>query len=293
MNKVVKYNNYLNSLIFSNFTQVDMNFFITLCSYMKDKGTDKITFSFNELREITNYTKSNSIRQFASDLEEMNEKLMKITCKLRTEKEVLMFVLFPTFRINTEDQVLTVSVNNDFKFILNEVTKNFTRFELHEFIGLDRKYSKTLYRLLKQYRHTGYYEVSIDDFRKIMDYPENYKNKYVMDKIIKPVLKELKDYFQDLKCEPKYAQKRGRPVLGYIFTFTPEGRVHKKDLEQESKKNPDKNIITKNSFANFHQRTYDYQDLEQELLNNKNFSGDTSDIENMLQNINNKKEVPD
>lgn len=291
MNKVVKCNNYLNSLIFSNFTQVDMNFFITLCSYMKDKGTDKITFSFNELREITNYTKSNSIRQFASDLEEMNEKLMKITCKLRTEKEVLMFVLFPTFRINTEDQVLTVSVNNDFKFILNEVTKNFTRFELHEFIGLDRKYSKTLYRLLKQYRHTGYYEVSIDDFRKIMDYPENYKNKYVMDKIIKPVLKELDYYFQDLKCEPKYAHKRGRPVLGYIFTFTPEGRAGKEDLEHESRKIPDKNVNSQNSFANFHQRTYVYQDLEQILLKNKNFSG--AEIEHILYNLKNEQEVPE
>lgn len=221
MNEIVKYDNYMNNLKFANFTHVDMNFFITLCSLMKDKDTAKICFSFDKLRELTNYTNSNSIKQFASDLEQMNERLMKVTCKLKTETEVLMFVLFPTFKIDLENQLLTVSVNPDFKFFLNAVTQNFTRFDLHEFIALDSKYSKTLYRLLKQYRSTGHYEVSIDQFRELMDYPETYKNKYVMDKIIKPSLQELKNHFKNLQCKSKYDHKRGRPVRGYIFTFTP------------------------------------------------------------------------
>lgn len=278
MNKIVKYDNYMNSLTFTNFTQVDMNFFITLCSYMKDQGTNKMSFTFNELRNITNYTKSNSIKQFSTDLEEMNEKLMKITCKLKTESETLMFVLFPTFRINLEDQILTVSVNQDFKFILNELTKNFTRFDLQEFIALDRKYSKTLYRLLKQYRSTGYYEVSVDEFRKLMDYPETYKNKYVMDKIIKPSLHELQNVFQNLQCKAKYAHKRGTPVIGYIFTFTPENRENESEQRQDKKK-PSNQKQIQNGFANFQQRTYDYDKLERELINRSSSDTDPLDDE--------------
>ena len=273
MNEVVKYDNYMNNLNFSKFNQVDMNFLLALCNRMKDKDTQKISLTFDTLRELTNYKKSNSINQFADDLEKMNEKLMRVTCKFRTQTETIMFVLFPTFKINRDKQLLTVSVNEEFKFILNELVKNFTRFDLKEFIELDSKYSKTLYRLLKQYRITGKYEVSIKDFREKVDCPKSYSNKYVMDLIIKPSMHELQNYFQDLKCETKYARKRGKPVIGYIFTFTPENRVIEADQSQDKMNKSDQNQQSKqNGFANFHQREYDYDSLEKELLNHQNNS---------------------
>ena len=117
MNEVVKYDNYMNNLNFSKFNQVDMNFLLALCNRMKDKDTQKISLTFDTLRELTNYKKSNSINQFADDLEKMNEKLMRVTCKFRTQTETIMFVLFPTFKINRDKQLLTVSVNEEFKFI--------------------------------------------------------------------------------------------------------------------------------------------------------------------------------
>lgn len=199
---------------------------------------------------MTNYKKSNSTKLFVEDLKRMNEKLMKITCALKTDTEIIMFVLFPTFAINK--QTLTVSVNERFRFILNELVKNFTRFDLQEFVTLESKYSKSLYRLLKQYRTTGKYETEVNDFRLKMDCPESYNNKHFMQNIINPALKNLQGYFQNLQCEPKYAHKRGNPVLGYIFTFTPEKRISKTDLEQKPGKFPDKNTNPKNSFANFH-----------------------------------------
>ncbi len=48
MNEIVKYHNYMNSLKFTGFTVTDFNFLLTLCSCMKDKGTDEVTFSFGE-----------------------------------------------------------------------------------------------------------------------------------------------------------------------------------------------------------------------------------------------------
>ena len=222
MNEIVRYDNYMNNLKFTGFTIIDFNFLMVLCNRMKDKDINKITFSFAELKSITNYKKSNSIKQFVSDLEGMNEKLMKITCSLETETEIIMFVLFPTFIINLNEQTLTVAVNEQFKFILNDLVKNFTRFDLDEFVKLKSKYSKTLYRLFKQYRTTGIYEVKLNDFRTKIDCPEAYNNKQFMQNIISPSLKELQNYFQDLQCTVKYAHKRGRPVVGYIFTFRPE-----------------------------------------------------------------------
>ncbi len=45
MNEVVKYDNYMNSLNFSKFNQVDMNFLLVLCNRMKDKDTQKINLT--------------------------------------------------------------------------------------------------------------------------------------------------------------------------------------------------------------------------------------------------------
>lgn len=231
MNEIVKYDNYMNALKFTGFTTTDFNFLMALCSRMRDKDTNKIIFSFAELRSITGYKKSNSIKQFVADIKKMNDKLMKITCSLETETEIIMFVLFPTFIINLNEQTLTVSVNEHFKFILNELVKNFTRFELKDFIGLQSKYSKTLFRLLKQFKTTGIYEVTVGDFRTKMGCPVAYNNKQFMQNVINPTLAELQNYFKDLQCTVKYENKRGKPVSGYIFTFTPE-QIPKPELRE-------------------------------------------------------------
>lgn len=268
MNEIVKYDNYMNNLRFKKFTTIDFNFLMVLCNKLRDKDVAEIVLSFEELRLKTGY-KQTSVNKFVSDLERMNKKLMEITCSLKTESKIIMFVLFPTFEIDIEHQMLIVSVNQKFKFILNELVKNFTRFELNEFIELDSKYTKSLYRLLKQYRNTGRYEVDIEKFRAVMDIPKSYTNRDVMSKVISMSLKELECYFLNLKCEPKYARKRGKPVTGYIFTFIPESRGNETDQSQKEKSVLEKDKKSKNGFSNFHQREYDYEELEKEILNSK------------------------
>ena len=221
MNEIVKYNNYMNKLYFTKFKAVEYDLLMTLCAKLRDKDTNIITLSFTEIKNIIQYTKHTN-ENFVECLKSMNRKLMDIICEIEIDGKVIMFVLFPTFEIDSNKQELTICVNERFKFILNELIRNFTRFDLAEFIGLNSKYSKTLYRLLKQFKTTGRYEVKLDDFRKKIDCPESYSTKYVMDKVIKPSVHELQKYFPDLQCTVQYTQKRGKPVSGYIFTFEPE-----------------------------------------------------------------------
>lgn len=120
MNEIVKYDNYMNSLNFKRFTATDFNFLMVLCNKLRNKDVSEITISFDELREKTEY-KQTATNKFISDLERMNKKLMEITCKFQTESEIIMFVLLPTFIIDIDRQLLRVSVNKDFKFILNDL----------------------------------------------------------------------------------------------------------------------------------------------------------------------------
>ncbi len=270
MNEVVKYDNYMNGLKFTGFTTTDFDFLMLLCSKMRDKNVTELTIPFEDLRQKTGYTRT-SIQKFRTDLERMNEKLMRVTCKLKTETRTLMFVLFLTFDINLENQTLTVCVNEKFKFILNELVKNFTRFDLNEFIRLDSKYSKSLYRLLKQFKSTGKLEIRLDEFRRKMDIPSTYTNRDVMSKVINPSLKELQDYFSNLQCTVQYARKRGRPVTGYLFTFQPEERVQpaSQPIVQKQKKSvvkktfkPQEKRKSTNKFCNFEQHHYSKEDME-------------------------------
>ena len=84
-----------------------------------------------------------------------------------------MFDLFPTFTVNKKEQTLTVAVNESFKFILNELTKEFTEFDLKSFTLLESKYSKTLYRKLKQFKFSGFYKAKVDELRRNMDAPKS------------------------------------------------------------------------------------------------------------------------
>ena len=269
MKNVVKYHNYLNSLQFKDFTAADYNFFMYLCSVMKDKGTEEMSFSAAELKECAEYKRNSTIEEFNAVLDSMNEKLLSMKAHLETDTELVRFVLFPTFRINKETGMLTVRVNKDFQFLLNELSKSFTRFELQEFTKLNSKYSKNLYRLLKQYRSTGEYFVKVDELRKLLGCPEKHTNKQLMQAIIAPAVKELQKDFPTLACEPIRARTKGRPVTGYHFTFEADngqipGQTTIDEAAEEVRRYKAKKTreqTKKNAFNDFQQRQED-EDLD-------------------------------
>ena len=87
-------------------------------------------------------------------------------------------------------------------------------------------YSKTTYRLLKQYRKTGYVTYSIEKFKELLCVPDSYQIGHITDVIIKPVQNELKKYFKGLKIN-KVKAKKGRKIVRIEFHFTPEDDILK------------------------------------------------------------------
>ena len=269
---IVKYDNYLNQLALSSFTAVELDLLMTICSKMKNQELNIVSLSFDEIRELSEYSRSSN-EDLIKSLKETNLKLSKIACTLENESDVIQFVLFTTFWIQKKEKKLTIQVNPDFSFVLNALDKNFTRFELSEFIRLNGRYSKQLYRLLKQFRSTGELQLTLQDLRNKMDIPESYDLRDIREKVLKPALKELSPCFKDLKFEAKKEKRRGNPVTGYIFTFKKE--EPKKKLTSTTKKTNGKRKENtspkkKGTFYNFEQRDYDYDRIEKELLNMDN-----------------------
>lgn len=258
---IVKYHNDMNEITFQKFGQVDFDFFMVLCSKLRDSGESSIVIPFSRFKELAGYSLKTSEERFISDLQSMNYKQLMSTGMIREGRKIKQFVLFTDFEIDPDNKTVTASVNEKYRYFLNDLTKSFTRFELQEFVSLDSKYSKTLYRLLKQYRTTGVYITTLEEFKRLMGVPKSYTNMKIGQKIINPSVKALQPYFKELSCKVLYEAKRGRPVKGYEFTFTPE-KVQKQISKEPEKKKPKKSA---NKFHNFEQREYDYDDLERKL----------------------------
>ena len=245
MNEVVKYNNNFNNISLRNFNANELDILMAICSRMKEKGEEKITFHFDKLKKLINYS-DNTSATFVKDLESTYDKLISIKLKVGDERRFVKFVLFTRYSVDMEEKTVEIAVNKEFSWVLNELNVTFTAFELKEFLSLKSSYAKEFYRRMKQFKSTGIWRVSIEEFRKMLDISEKYKIGEIDKWVLKPIQKELGDRF-NLKIKKLYNKKsRGRPsVSGFIFTFL------KEDLEQRKERSIKNKKIDKDSFISY------------------------------------------
>ena len=276
MNEVVKYDNSINQTALAGLKAGGMDLFMMLCAMARDKGTDLLVFDYAIVRkymELSHQDNKYVSVQLGAACDIINKLRFRVydeetgACRLRT--------LFPTCDNYPDKEEVVIRVNPDAVDLLNEITKNFTRFELSEFVRLESRYAKSLYRLLKQYRKTGTYKVAVDKFRELMDCPKSYQNKEFMRRCINPAIKELSQgYFDNLTVTPIRSAKRGAPITAYKFTFrksdqTP-GQMSIDDIPEPQPEKPEKRTARRKSqgtkFNNFHERENDYAGIESTLL---------------------------
>lgn len=234
--EIIKYSNELNNIPLKNFEKVDLNFFYAICAKVREKGSELVEIPLDEIKVMTEY-KSTSVERFKSDLIRMNEKLRSCHGIYETDDEIVQFNLFSTFTIVKSRKVLKIRVNPDVAWLLNNIAKEFTSFELQEYVSLDGIYAKALYRLLKQWKtHGCTKKYGVSELKELLSIPD-YETRRFLDKIINPAVDEINKSgaFKNLRCEVIHAKKRGRPVEGYVFHFDLEdlsGQISFSDLEE-------------------------------------------------------------
>ena len=234
MNEVVKYNNNFNNISLRNFNANELDILMAICSRMKEKGEKEITFHFDKLKKLINYS-DNTSATFVKDLESTYDKLISIKLKVGDERRFIKFVLFTRYSVDVDEKTVDIAVNKEFAWVLNELNVTFTAFELKEFISLKSSYAKEFYRRMKQFKSTGKWNISLEDFKRIMDVPVNYRMCDIDVKVLKPIQKELKEKY-GLKIQKTYNTKgRGRPaVSGFIFKFLKE-EPQSREIKEEKK----------------------------------------------------------
>ena len=284
----VRYNNDMNTLRFKEFTQVDYDMLLCVCYQMNGLGTKEIEINYETIMDLMQWDEAKGIKLFQEEVFRVSEKLAAVKGVFKNEERFRIFNLFQSFEGDIKRRTLKVQVSKDFMYILNDLQRDFTKIELKEYIQLDSKYAKTMYMQIKQrYKLNGHFwQPTIEEFKTVMDIPEKLKNKYVMDDIIKPTIDILRTCkgLSDLEVEVLKARRKGSPVMGYRFTWTPNGQIKgQTDIEdalsemtkyKKEKEKPRKAAAKKNSFNRFPESPTtpksksEWATLEEQLLDN-------------------------
>lgn len=215
----------MNLVPLRKFKPIEQDLLYALCIRMRNEGSQNIKISFDEIKELCNYDRKDiSVESFAKELESIYKKLLSITCSYTEGMKLKGFVLFTDYEIDILKQTADVSINTKFSYLLNDITKNFTRFEMLEFSSLSSSYSKTAYKFLKQYRRTGQVIFDMDTFKEQFCIPKNYRLCDIDARVLKPIKTELQAYFKKLKIN-KIKAKKGRKIEKIEFCFENEDDV--------------------------------------------------------------------
>ena len=240
----VYYDNKMNLLAFKNLDKVEANLFFSIVARFNDKGAEKLKLNFSEIAEFISDNKYTS-KELSKLINDGVGKVVQSAIKWEmTPTKTAYFTLFNEFLVDDENKTLEASINSRFLFMLNNFKDgNFTMLELAEFSSLKSKYTQTLYRLLKQFRFTGFRSIKWAEFIEIMDIPTSYRARDIDKQILKPAIAELTQeagifnqnnpIFKKLIYKKIRGTGKGRPVEKIEFYFMPETNEPKEQKQNE------------------------------------------------------------
>lgn len=222
VNEVVKYHNDLNAVSMSGWSSAEMNIFFGIVAKVYNQGTKEVVLNVDDLREVTDTKGNKNPQRWDEAVESVANKIATLRYTYRDSDTIEIMNLFAKFRIDLKSKELKVSITDYFQYIVNQLSSQFTSWELAEFTSLKSSYSKTMYRLLKQWRTVGKKRFKLEEFRVLFDVPESYVTGMIKKRIIDNSIKELSPYFKGLTCKVLKENRKGTPVVGYEFTWEPE-----------------------------------------------------------------------
>ncbi|MGL4868477.1 MAG: replication initiation protein, partial [Cetobacterium sp.] len=132
------------------------------------------------------------------------------------------FVLFTVFETFEDKGLVKIRVNDEYRYLLNQVAKPFTIQDVLEYTSLGSGYSQLMYSFLKEWEKSKNIEFKIDKFRELLGIPKGYRISEIDKFVLAPIFRELPEFFPNLKLEKI---KTGRSVTSLKFTWS--GKVEK------------------------------------------------------------------
>ncbi|MPB36603.1 replication initiation protein, partial [Campylobacter upsaliensis] len=151
MSDIVKYHNDFNKIKLPSFNEIEQDLLCGLMVKLKEEK-NKVKFYPSDLRSIlkSDYT-NESLLEFSLSLREkffkadftIIERTTRGDKEVEAHRTINLFTEFAiyVYKSSKELESIEMQVNPRFEYILNQLTANFTSFELAEFIALSGKYT--------------------------------------------------------------------------------------------------------------------------------------------------------
>jgi len=168
--------------------------------------------------------------------EKIVEELMKTIITIRDIKNPNNFKKFALLR-DTEykDGLLTADLSpNLLPYIKEAQEKLFTRFKIQNIKPMTSSHAIRIYLLLKQYDDTGWREMSLDDFKKIMELEYKYPRIYDLKKYVLEVAKRQINENTDIEIDYELI-KQGRKYTKIKFKIKSKEKEKKKSIQTDNR----------------------------------------------------------
>ena len=200
MDNIVKYHNDLNKLKFYLFGELEQNILMGVFLNARFHNTKEFILNADDIAKFLPQ-RNPSKQEIFNRVMSLRENLFKIdyTHEIKLDNgliELSFYNIFSVFTLvytteNREFEYLKIKISDDFSYLIHNITKFMTQFELEEFLFLNGKYAKALYIHLKQFRTTGIWRVKWDDFKEILGIPSSYKICDIDKRILNPCVEQL------------------------------------------------------------------------------------------------------
>ncbi|MGL4904620.1 MAG: replication initiation protein, partial [Cetobacterium sp.] len=259
-----------------NFSVKDRNLIFALCYKLMEQENNIIKLGIKEIIKIGNYKPTKAKDNIYKSLEEAYNRIKNASICLKKDNGVKHFVLFTVFETFEDTGIIEIEVNKNYRYLLNEVTAPFTIQNLVEYTKLNSGYSQLTYSILREWDKKKVVEISIDDFRNKIGVPKSYDTSNFNRQVLKPIMNELPEYFENLKLEKiKTGKKISHLKFSWGISKAKLKRPEKLEIEitqslndiiEKSKKNRFlKNILTNENIYKLIQ-IYDEYSLKKGLM---------------------------
>lgn len=229
MNEVAKYSNELNKLPLRGMNLNQKKVFATFLWMIKETSGEVIEMDYDKFMELTQ-TKPRSLSAGREIVKNTIKKVMSLSiAEISTDKSDVFFPFFVDAEISKESGDIRVAINPRYAHYIKDFATAFTTLPLEIHNSFRGEYTGDIYKFFRQYSDTGFWAVTVEDFRKYLAIPSSYNLGMIAKQIIDPAIEELKGHYPELRYDKIYEKKkrgqRGRPKVSSLrFYFTKEGR---------------------------------------------------------------------
>lgn len=189
----------------------------------------QIVFSPTQLKNFIGYRQSSSMKSFREAIRTIFKDLATVGYETEEiDKQGHHHTVFRPFfsktDIDTTNNTVTVQLGERAAQIFNDFSKTtqFNRFSLLQYFQINSKYSKNLFRLLKERRVFGHRSFLEDELRDKLSIPNSYKPADINRRVVKRAFVDLMPYFRDFSYE--IIGSRSNDPTKYVFMWKKEKR---------------------------------------------------------------------